>query len=202
MTAARDQFLRHIADCDEALTIYDHLSGGAYSADFSLRFVWVAAISSLDSYITDLIIEVASERFDKNLPQEAKLQSETCSFSSALSFVGLDRVRALLHFRHSLSERVRFRSFHYSKDVADGLAFIWNEKGKWDKIAAALGSDAKSVRETLDSIAARRNLIAHSMDFEPSLGRRLSVDRSDAVSIIEFMRQLVDAIDLIVISAN
>jgi hypothetical protein len=79
MTAAKSKFDEHLAQCSEAIAIHEFLDGHGYSADFGLRFVWVASVSALDHYVTELIVEKSTEHFSNGGQLSAKLLSEVVS---------------------------------------------------------------------------------------------------------------------------
>ena len=60
MTVAKNKFDSHISQCSEAIAIYEFLEDHGYNADFGLRFVWVASVSALDHYVTELVVEKAT----------------------------------------------------------------------------------------------------------------------------------------------
>lgn len=190
----------HLTECDSAIVLYDHLDASLrFSADFNLRFVWVASVSALDHYLTQLILERATLSFSNGSQLTAKLQSEVMTFASAIEFRAADPVRAVLLFRQRLNEAIRFRSFQSPDSISDGLAYIWEQKHKWKEIGATLGGDAERLKRTLSAIVARRNLIVHNGDFDEGLGAKLPVKSDDAKEVVRFLRVLVHRIDQVVV---
>lgn len=195
MTAAKLKFDDHFSECGDALAIYKHLKASGYEASFGLRFIWIAAVSALDHYITELIIEIGTQKFDSGAPQCDKMLNETTSFQSATSFVGMNSVDSILHFRNCISVAIRYRSFQSAKNIADGLSFIWPETSKWDRLGAVLGISASVARSRLNAIVERRNLIAHNADFDDAAGVRMTADETDSEVVISYIPQLVEAIE-------
>lgn len=197
MTAAKTRFDAHMAQCAEAITIYKFLEGHGYSADFGLRFVWVASVSALDHYVTELIVEKATEHFSNGIPLSAKLSNEGVPISSLMTMhaIPASQTQAVVEFRNIVSNAVRFRTFQKAEDIADGLAYIWNEKHKWDKIAVSLGVLPNVAKRKLNGICARRDLIVHNADYNDATGNLTPCVLADAQEVVDYVARVVEAID-------
>lgn len=196
MSRARQYFEASIAECDEAIAVHEYLLRSSnFKADFSLRFVWIAAVSSLDHYITEKIIEETVVAYADGRQLQPKLNSEPSNFASLLPMRGASAADAILCFRAAVSNVVRFKSFHRASQVADGLAFIWDEQHKWQILAACMGLDVQQAKNQLDAIVDRRNLIAHNADIDEASGARMVVQLEDAKSVVGYVKSLVDCID-------
>lgn len=198
MTAAFDRFEEHIQQCAEAIEIYNHLKGVGYAADFSLRFVWVASISALDFYISELIVEKGTLHFANSIPLSSKLLNETVPMASLLALHSVTPAQKVVEFRKIISLAVKFRTFQKAEDVADGLAFVWNEQHKWNAIADKLGVENKSAKHKLNSIAYRRDMIVHNADFDEATGVLRVCDPDQARQASKYIRAVVQAIDELV----
>lgn len=197
MTAAKTKFDAHMAQCVEAITIYRFLEGHGYSADFGLRFVWVASVSALDHYVTELIVEKSTEHFSNGIGLSSKLLNEGVPISSliAMHTIPASQTQAVVEFRNIVRNAVRFRTFQKAQDVADGLAYVWNEKYKWDKIAAFIGVPAKLAKQKLNGICARRDLIVHNADYNEATGYLTPCILADAQEVVDYVAGVVEAID-------
>jgi len=170
-SSAVSVFDAHMRECREAVAVYAHLATAAgFRADFNLRFVWIASVSALDHYVSQLILERATVAFADGKPLQPKLLSEVMTFQNAISFRGVDVISAVLQFRKILDAAIRYRSFQSPDSIADGLSFIWPEKKKWGVLGAILNMKPESARRKLSAIVDRRNLIAHNGDFDEGLG--------------------------------
>jgi hypothetical protein len=198
MTAAKSKFDEHLAQCSEAIAIHEFLDGHGYSADFGLRFVWVASVSALDHYVTELIVEKSTEHFSNGGQLSAKLLSEVVSITSLVKINAMPAFhpQAILEFRAAVRSMVRFRTFQKADDVVDGLAYIWSEKHKWNKISASVGLSAKDARRKLNSICMRRDLIVHNADYNEATGDLTACCRVDAAEVVRYIADVVGAIDL------
>lgn len=189
-------FDNHISECREALVIFDHLEKKAgFAADFSLRFVWIAAVSALDHYISRVIVEKATLLFGNNKPLQAKLLNEVLSVSNAIALRDADPVNAVLIFRNILDAAIRFKSFQHPDKISDGLSYIWPQSHKWNYISKQLRMDETSLKRKLSGIVERRNLIAHNGDYDESTQSKLSVTKRDAQEVVDFIAEIVVVLD-------
>ena len=198
MTVAKNRFDLHISQCAEAVTIYEFLKGHGYNADFGLRFVWVASVSALDHYVTELVVEKSTEHFSNGAALTAKLSNEGVPLASLLKMREVSAAQAAVEFRLIMSNTVRFRTFQKADDIVDGLAYIWNEQHKWDKIAGSIGVTAKNAKRKLNGICTRRDLIVHNADYNEATGDLTPCIHSDAVEVITYVSKVVAAIDTLV----
>lgn len=198
-SAAKASFDLNLAECREAITIYNHLKGQGYTAGFGLRFVWIAAVSAFEHYITELVIEETTKRFANGHAQTDKLQNEKIPLSSATQFVSQNAVQAVVVFHHSITQAVRMKSFQGADGVADGLSYFWTEPNKWTAIAQAVGLPKKDARAKLNNITARRHLIAHNADMDLTTGARTPAELADAQEVIRYLVALVEAIERIAV---
>jgi hypothetical protein len=198
-SAAKRHFDDRLAECSEAIALYKYLDKSGYKAEFGLRFVWIATVSALDHYITELVIEKTTATFSSGSAQTPRTLAEKFSVNRTLQITNANPVSAVVAFHAGISEAVRFRSFQDADAVADGLAFFWTEPHKWAALAPVLGMDVKSAKAKLNAIAARRHLIAHNGDMDSTTNRRLKAELSDAEEVVRFMSSLVDAIEQLAI---
>ncbi len=198
MTAAKTNFDCHINQCREAIAVHEFLETHGYAADFGLRFVWVASVSALDHYISELIVEKATEHFSNGNDLTARLLNEMIPMAALVRMQSAPAAQAVVEFRNIVTRSVRFRTFQKADDVSDGLSFVWNEKHKWDKISDQINMGAKDAKSKLNSICNRRNLIAHNADYNEATAALMPCIRSDAQEVLQFVSGVVDAIDKLV----
>jgi hypothetical protein len=195
-TSAKLLFDAHVAECREAVSTFDFmLSKAGFKADFNLRFVWIAAVSALDHYISQVILERATYAYGNKLPLQPKLLADVMSFGSAIELREADPIRSVVVFRSILDSCIRYKSFQYPEKIADGLSYVWQEKQKWHYIATKVGMSAEGAKKKLDAIVDRRNLIAHNGDYDEARGAKLPISKSDTEEVIKFTESIVAAID-------
>lgn len=198
MTAAKLNFDKHIEECREALAIYKILENQGYKAEFGLRYVWVASISAIDHYVTELVIEKSTELFADNQPLSPKLLSGKVSFQDALLLLENDQAESITTFKHAITTMVRFESFQRAEAIANGLAYVWPETHKWQKIADSMGLSTEQTINKLNQIADCRNLIAHNADYDESSGTLSLCSLNDSEDTVNFIMQVVAAIESLV----
>lgn len=196
---AKKRFDNHIESCREALEIYKYLeSSGNYKADFGLRYIWVASVSALDHYISEKIVECTTIDFSQNHYISEKLRHENIPMNKILQFHSISFSQAILEFRNMISLLVRFQTFQKSKDISRGMSYIWSHKGKWNLISKELLIKENIIKETLNNICSRRDLIVHNSDYDSVSGELKKCTYNDALECYIFIRKLVAAIDNVI----
>jgi hypothetical protein len=196
---AKNKFDKHIVDCSESITMYVFLrDNSGYKANFNLRFVWIAAVSSLDLFISELIVEKLMVKYVNNAQFEPKLLAESVSFTSVLDLLDTDGTSSLVSFRDMFRRIVKYKTFQHPDKISDGLSYIWNENHKWKLIAEHSGMEPLNCKRTLENIVNRRNLIAHSADYNVTTDERSNVNVDDAQKVVSFISQIVQTIDVLV----
>ena len=190
-------FDSHLQECREAIALYEHFEKTSiFRADFNLRFVWIAAVSAFDQYISQLILELATEAYANKRTLTPKLLSDGVLLSNALELRDANSVNAILIFKRILSECIRYKSFQHPDKIAEGLSYIWVQKHKWQHVAGVLGITVDELKGTLESIVDRRNLIAHNADYDEALGHKLPVDKLQAIDVVKFLAAIANVIEL------
>jgi len=200
ISAAKNSFDSHIEQCNEAVEIYKYLEANGYIADFGLRFVWVAAMSALDNYVSELIIEKATKVFSNDGLLSNKLETESVPFGNILNFQSSTPAEATVAFRNLISNAVKFQTFQKADSVAAGLAYIWNEKHKWKFISDSMSMPMKSAKGKLNSICYRRDAIVHNADYDMASNKLRGCNLEDAMEASNFVTELVGTIDNLVFS--
>ncbi|WP_050605502.1 hypothetical protein [Ruegeria sp. 6PALISEP08] len=195
MTAAKHNFDTHIKQCNEAIQVYEYLDGKGYTADFGLRYVWVASISAMDHFVSELVIEKAIEQYANGLPLTPKMLNEGIPFDAALKIKNASSTQTVVEFKNAVENMVRYRTFQKADDVADGLAFVWGQKNKWKKISEAIGTTSESAKGVLNGIAYRRDVIVHNADYNSATGALYDCSLQDAKRAISHVSAVVGAID-------
>ncbi|WP_157956990.1 HEPN domain-containing protein [Salinicola salarius] len=194
-SAAKTNFDSHLTQCYEAIEIYSHLKQRGYSADFGLRFVWVSSVSALDHYVSELIIEKSTEQFANQGILSTKLLNEGVPLQASMRMNSSSATQAIVEFRSFIEQVVRFRTFQKSKDIADGLSYIWNEQHKWEKISDKLGLKPKSAKYKLNSIGYRRDLIVHNADCDSYTGKLKECTTTEASEALNYIKETVEIIE-------
>ena len=195
-SAAKLIFDKHVDECREAIAMYEHIRINMnYNADYTLRFVWVAAVSALDHYMSQAILEKATRSFANGEQLQPKLLSDAMSFSNALKLKSSNAIEAVLNFRVILNECIKHKSFQHPEKISDGLSYIWGEKHKWQFIANKLSLSSEGLRKIIITIIDRRNTIAHDGDYDEASGNKYPIHKNQAEYVVDLLSKVVKAID-------
>ena len=200
MTESERQFRAHLSDCTLCLQNYD--STGHY---FSLRHVWVASVSAFDWYLTELVPEVGLQLIDRT-PRvlTANLQRVEVPLGDLLELDRLNPAEKLIFVQEHIFLSIQYKSFYRPDKVSEALSYILTcpSKEKWGRILARLkitgrydSRTEQDIRDELTLIGDRRDLISHSVDITPGTKTVNPARRDDAARVIEFIGDLVRAID-------
>ena len=124
--------------------------------------------------------------------------NEAVPFATVMTLYGSNPVDATVHFHSAITLRLKYRTFQKADDVADGLAYIWDNDHKWAIISGELGLLPKTAKRKLNTIVVRRDTIVHNADYDSSSGTLLQCLDSDAAEVVSYIRQVTAAIDKLV----
>ena len=93
------------------------------------------------------------------------------------------------YFEQEIISKLRIVAYQSPENIADGLSYIWDEKYKWQKIAAAMAMTEDEAKTQLKLIVDRRNKIAHEADVDITSGGKFAIAKSDCESIVPFIEK-------------
>ncbi|WP_407638361.1 HEPN domain-containing protein [Amycolatopsis rifamycinica] len=152
--------------------------GPSLECDDLLRSAVVFAISALDYYIHDLVLECLVDVFrgNRNRAKGFELLQLPASFSYDLSATSSPYEKELL-YRQTISESLSRKTYQRADDIASGLKLICDTpfwSGTYGR-----GSTCESAKRELNLIATRRNKIVHEADLADStLGEKWPIDNA------------------------
>ncbi|WP_442579191.1 hypothetical protein ACSBOB_27350 [Mesorhizobium sp. ASY16-5R] len=200
MTDAGHRFDVHLLEGMKCLQNFD-----ATGHEFSLRYVWVVCVSAFDFYLTELVSEAGLRLIDRT-PRilTHNLRQVEVPLGNVLDIDQLGPAERLLFFRQHIFSSIQYKSFYRPEKVSEALSYIWTcpAKEKWARILTRMKVDGgyyhrteQDIRDELALIGDRRDLIAHAVDISPGTVEPNPVTREDAARVIEFVGDLVSAID-------
>jgi len=159
-----------------------------------LRAQLVLAVSALDTYIHNLVKEGMLEIVDGRRPPSKAFLKFRISIGSSISYPsGEIRTR----IETEIIEQHSFLSFQKPDKIADAIR-LFVDIALWDEVSQKIGEDKKSIKDTLDLIAERRNKIAHEADLDPSYpNQRWPITQKDVDDAVEFLESICAAIDTV-----
>jgi hypothetical protein len=216
MLNAAAEFRASIAAARQSGVLFDYLNtnvGPPISFDDLLRFQIVFAISAFDKLIHDLIRIGMRDCFIGLRAPTLKYKAETIGleFHGVLAAkIEAEVTAAMLNqplplppkqflFEQEIQRKLSLLSFQDPDRVAEGLALIWAEKYKWDKIAGQMGLPVQTVRTQLRLLVTRRNAIVHEADNDPVLATKKPITRQISMDSTDFIERCGLAIANLVI---
>ncbi|WP_340240964.1 hypothetical protein [Sulfitobacter pontiacus] len=200
MTEALSKFKVHMAQGDACLDNFDERSD-----EFALRYVWINCVSAFDLYMTELVSEAGLRLIDKNpMVLTANLKQIGVPLEKVFGINDLSPAEKMIFYRDQIFSAVQYTSFYKPDKISVALSYIWTTpaKEKWKRIFSRMsatgryeGKTESYVRDELELIGDRRDIIAHSVDTPPGRSTPNPVNRGDAVRVIEFLGDAADAID-------
>lgn len=200
MTESLEKFKGHIRQSEACLRNYD-----TTRHEFALRYVWINCVSAFDLYMTDLISEAGLRLIDREpLILTASLKQVGVPLERVLGVKDLSPAERMLFYRSHIFSAVQYTSFYKPDKISLALSYVWliPPKEKWKRVFSRMQSTGRypgkteaDIREELELIGDRRDLIAHSVDTPPGRSTPNPVDRSDAENVIVFLGDVADAID-------
>lgn len=190
-------FRANMGDADALTGLYDYLTesvGGPLSFDDLLRSKFVYAVSAFDKLIHDIVRQGMVEIYLGRRPPTPKYLAEPIPMSVAQQLITPSAPPPEVVFEQTVRAKLKILSFQDPDKVSDGLAYVWNEAQKWQKIAAAIGLDEKVTRTTLKVIATRRNAIVHEADIDPVSETKLPISRGEVEDVTTLLRKVGEAI--------
>lgn len=190
-------FRANMGDADALTALYDYLSrtvGGPLSFDDLLRSKFVYAVSAFDKLVHDVVRSGMVEIYTGARPPTAKYLAEPIPMAIVQQLIAPTTPPPEVVFEQAIRAKLKTLSFQDPDKVSDGLAYIWSENQKWQKIAVAIGADEKVTRTTLKVIATRRNSIVHEADIDPISETKFPISRGEVEGVATLLRKVGEAI--------
>lgn len=202
MLNAKSTFHRNIQKANELGSLFDSLTtvvAMPVQFDDLLRSQIVQAVSAFDKLMHDLIRLGMVQIFKGTRTATPKYLSDTVPLSavSALSAGALPPPEVA--FAETIRTKHSILSFQDPDKIANGLAFIWNEKFKWTQIAEGLAMPEEQAKLKQKLIVSRRNAIVHEADLDPVTNQKIAISHAQAKDVADFQLALGNRIcDLII----
>jgi hypothetical protein len=200
MRNAQNIFQKNICDVRAMLSVYDflHITVSSLNCDDILRLAIVNSVSAFDRLLHDIIRIGMVDIFNKKRPQTRKYLAEKISLNK-IHDMSISQISRDYIFNQEIIAQHKKNSYQNSKNVSDGLSYIWDEQNKWDNIAVKLSSHGNTVKMQLDLIVSRRNNIVHEGDSDFLNSQKYPIMKSDCVDSVDFIERCGNAIvDLVV----
>jgi hypothetical protein len=197
MLSALAVFERNIDEARHLTSLYDYLSGQIslpYPFEDLLRAQLVYAVGAFDKLIHDVIRIGMLESFLGVRAPTPRYLAETISLEFHGTLLSASIPPREFLFEQEVVKKLGWQSFQRPDLVANGLSLIWDENRKWDKIAAAMGSDKQSVTTKLKLIVTRRNAIVHEADMDPLRSSKTPLSKIECADVTDVVQRCGRAI--------
>ena len=151
-----------------------------------LRSCIVLSVSSIDHLIHELTIIGMHEIYDGVRPITTKYNS----YNISLGFMIAVRSNPSLNLYESEIRRsLGWHTFQRPYKIKDAIA-LFNPIQLWQQIASEFGDTEINIKNQLNLIVDRRNMIAHEADIEPVFKTKRPISNSDVIGAIDFIEKL------------
>jgi hypothetical protein len=180
----------NIASARHLANLYDYLTTkvvGPIPFDDILRSQVVYSVSAFDKLMHDIIrIGILEIYTGARLPTP-RYHAEPISIEFHAVLINATIPPKEYLFEQEVIRKLSHLTFQDPERIAEGLALIWNEKQKWDKIASKMGISADAAKTRLKLIVARRNAIVHESDMHPITNAKTPLSKVECSEITDFI---------------
>lgn len=202
MLNAKALFVESISQAKDLSGLFGFLKGNViaqFPFDDLLRHQVVYSVSAFDKLMHDVIRIGLVQIFTGIRTPTDRYNCETISIQVHASLVSATIPPKEHLFEQEIVRKLGYLSFQDPTKVSEGLALIWNEKHKWQKIAQSMGEDPKSAKTRLKLISDRRNAIVHESDMHPLTNARTTITQAECDDLTNFVERCGIAIcDLVI----
>ncbi|MEL4894147.1 HEPN domain-containing protein [Crocosphaera sp. Alani8] len=184
-------FNQNIDEAKNLTALYEYLENSMNSPlsfDDLLRAEIVYSVSAFDKLIHDIIRIGMIEIFTGNRQATPQYLQESISIETYNELISPTMLPPKEYiFEQAVFNKLKTISYQEPEKVAKGLSYIWDERQKWQKIAAKMDMDDRTAKTTLKLIAARRNAIVHEADIDISTSQKYPINKHECQSITDFL---------------
>jgi hypothetical protein len=159
------------------------------SFDDLLRFQIVYSVSAFDKLMHDLVRIGMVAIFTGTRAPTSKYLAEKISMSAYGALSAATIPPKEYYFEQEVITKLRIIAYQSPDNVADGLSYIWDEKHKWQKIAAVMLISEDEAKTQLRLIIDRRNKIVHEADVDIATGVKFTISKSDCETTTSFLEK-------------
>ena len=183
-------FKLNISGTRELASLYDYLRDQVKTPttfDDLLRFQIVYSVSAFDKLIHDVIRIGMVRIFTGNRAPTAKYLAEKISMSAYAALSAATIPPKEFYFEQEIIGKLRLITYQSPENVNEGLSYVWDEKYKWQKIAAAMGLTEDAAKTQLRLIVDRRNKIVHEADVDIATGGKFTILKADCETTVSYL---------------
>jgi hypothetical protein len=189
MNIAFSQFLTNIEEVRKTHLISTSINVPTSSiVDTSpiLRSCIVLSISAIDHLIHELTIIGMCEIFNGTRSLTNKFNEFNVSLGVMSS---LTAVPPLITFESEIRRRLGWQTFQRPDKIKDAIA-LFNSIQLWQQVSVTMADTEQNIKNRLNLIVDRRNMIAHEADIEPIYKTKRTINDADVTGTIDFIEKL------------
>lgn len=92
-------------------------------------------------------------------------------------------------FENEIRKNLGWQTFQRPEKIKEAISIFSNIQ-LWQQVAISLGQSEQNLKNQLDLIIDRRNMIAHESDIEPIYKTRRPINDLDVINTIEFIESV------------
>lgn len=155
-----------------------------------LRSCIVLSVSAIDHLIHELTIIGMREIFNGTRPATTKYNSHNVS----LGFMNaITSTPPVVTFESEIRKNLGWQTFQRPDKIKDAIA-LFNSLQFWQQVALVMGDTENNIKNQLNLIVDRRNMIAHEADIEPIFKTKRPISDTDVSATIDFIEKLGETI--------
>jgi RiboL-PSP-HEPN len=151
-----------------------------------LRSCIVLSVSAIDHLVHELTIIGMKQIFSGTRPVTTKYNNHNVS----LGFINaITSMPPLVSFDSEIRKSLGWQTFQRPDKIKDAIA-LFNPIQLWQQVALTMCDTEINVKNQLNLIVDRRNMIAHEADIEPIFKTKRTISDTDVVVTINFIENL------------
>lgn len=151
-----------------------------------LRSCIVLCVSAIDHLIHELAIIGMHEIYNGTRQNTTKYDNHSISLGTMNA---LTSNPPQISFESEIRKSLGWQTFQRPDKIKDAIA-LFNPIQLWQQIAITIGDTEINIKNQLNLIVDRRNMIAHEADIEPVFKTKRPISDSDISGTIDFIEKL------------
>jgi len=193
MNQAFLQFSTNIAEVRKTHLISTSLnmpSSSIVDTSSILRSCIVLSVSAIDHLIHELTLVGMREIFNGTRPATTRYNSYNVSlgFMSAIT-----STPSLVTFESEIRRSLGYQTLQRPDKIKEAIA-LFNPLQLWQQVALVTGDTESNIKNQLNLIVDRRNMIAHEADIEPIFKTKRPITDIDVSTTIDFIEKIGETI--------
>jgi hypothetical protein len=193
MTQACSQFATNIEEVRKThlITTGINISNSPIVDTANLfRSCVLLSVSALDHLIHELTIAGMKEIFNGSRTPTSKYNKHSVS----LGFVSaINSTPSMIVFESEIRKTLSWQTFQRPEKIKDAIS-LFSAIQLWQQISLYLNDSESNIKNQLNLIVDRRNMIAHEADIEPVFKTKRQISDSDVQRTIDYIDKLGNAI--------